>query len=365
MFTINTVTPTNFTNANLSIDSNQNTIQGTITVPAQTTGLVTVVGTLNAIPFYNVLINKVRVLPTGTDKDFDLANNYATVSTPVIAENVDLLLQKQTIGENCIDPVNGNTFEIKVANMGAVAAQYRRTGNNTNNNKNRIIVTKIIPAGFTYNDSATPDGFVTDVNTTTGTAKWTKITQSNTPTSGATTITYIARGDSNADKTLSGGGSALPYPIRYTIKPPSGTTSFTDTSVVTYRSANGNTVYNGSNLESTYAPPNTANNTNSQLLKSVPSAPTVSSSTVYYCLGQSQPLSATADAGNTLIWYLNPGGVPSAIPFTPPTANRGTFKYYVAQSNGSCESELTEITVIVRNCKMITNPILINKPKPI
>jgi len=364
MFTINSITPSNnFTNTNLSIVTNQNKIQGTVTIAPKTTGLITVVGTLNAIPSYNLLVNKVNVLPAGQDKDFDLANNYANVTTSVIAENVDLLLQKQTIGANCIDPTNGNTYELKVANMGAVAAQYRRTGSSNDNNKNRIVVTKVIPAGFTYSDSATPGGFTTDLNSTSNTARWTKVTQANTPSTGFTTYIYIARGDTDADKTLIGGGTALPYPIRYTITPPSGTTSYTDTSTVDYRSANGNTTYNGPGLESSYSPPNTANNSISEIIKAVPAPPTIASSTVYYCLGQVEPLSATADAGNTLVWYLNQGGVPSSIPFTPPTATRGTYKYYVSQSNGSCESSLREITVIVRNCKMLTNPILINKSR--
>lgn len=364
MFTINSVTPSSsFTSTSLNIVAGQNKIQGTVTIPAKTTGLITVVGTLNAIPSYNLLNNKVGVLPAGQDKDFDLANNYANVITPVIAENVDLILQKQTIGAACIDATNGNRYELKVANMGAVAAQYRRTGNNNSNNKNRIVVTKVIPANYTYDDSATPDGFETNLSTTTGSAKWSKVIQSNTPTTGVTTITYIARGASDADITLAGGGTAIPYPLRYNIKPPAGTTSYTDTSTVEYRAANGNTAYNGANIESTYSPSNTANNTNSQVVKAVPTAPTVSSGTVYYCLGQVEPLTATATAGNTLVWYLNEGGVPSNIPFTPPTNTRGTYKYYVSQSNGVCEGPLTEITVIVRNCKVVTNPILINKSK--
>lgn len=60
------------------------------------------------------------------------------------------------------------------------------------------------------------------------------------------------------------------------------------------------------------------------------------------------PLEATADAGHTLFWYLNPGGASSTTPFTPSTSTAGTTTYYVSQKGpGGCESELAAIEVVV------------------
>ena len=344
MFTIGTISSSGFDSININQVSGENKIEGDLTIPPNTTGYVTVTGTLNEIPTSNVLRNKVTVLSTGDD-DFDLGNNTSIVNTPVIAENVDLVLEKTTIGDECLDPVSGNTYELRVINKGAENATYRRTGNSNSNNERRIVIIKDIPSDYTYNDSA-PGGFSTTLTDASGTQRWTKVTLNNTPSSGFTRYVYIARGASNSDQTLAGGGTAMPYPLRYTITPPSDINSYTDQSIVEYRAANGNTAYNGANIESSFNPPNTANNTISQDVIVTPSPPTVDDK-VYYCQGDdAQPLEATASSGNTLVWYLNPGGTPVTRP-EPFTDSPGTTTYYVSQTNGNCESELAEIDVIV------------------
>lgn len=348
MFSIDNISSSGFDAINIAQVPGENKIEGDLTIPPNSIGYVYVTGTLDAIPTSNILRNKVTVLSTN-GVDFDLGNNTAIINTPVIAEDVDLTLQKTTIGDACLDEVNGNTYELEVANMGAVSATYRRTGSNSSNNKNRIVVIKDIPSGYTYDDSDTPGGFYTDLNTTSNGSParhWTKVVQSNTPSSGSTRYIYIARGASNSDQTLDGFGTTMPYPIRYTITPPSGTTSYTDQTKVEYRAANGNTAYNGANIESSYSPPNTANNTNTEEINTISSPPTVND-TVYYCQGDdATPLEATASSGNTLNWYLNRGGIAVTAP-TPFTDTPGTTTYYVSQTNGSCESGLAEVDVVI------------------
>ncbi len=80
-----------------------------------------------------------------------------------------------------------------------------------------------------------------------------------------------------------------------------------------------------------------------------PSAPLVSSP-VTYCLNETPiALTATGDAGNTLIWYNNSsltGG--SATAPTPVTAVQGTKSYYVTQTNNAnCRSDASQIDVTV------------------
>ncbi|RAV27758.1 Ig-like domain-containing protein [Sinomicrobium soli] len=350
MFHIDNISHSGFDAISIAQIPGENKIEGNLTIPANTIGYITVTGTLNGIPLSNLLSNRVTVLSVDND-DFDLGNNTFTVNTPVIAENVDLMLQKNTVGSDCLDETNGNTYELQVTNMGTLDATYRRTGSSSDNNRNRIVVIKDIPPGFDYDDSATPGGFYTNLNTTTNGSparRWSKVILNNTPSSGYTRHIYIARGASNADLTLAGMGTTMPYPIRYTITPPSGTTSYVDEATVEYRGANGNTAYDGGNIESSYSPPNTANNTHTETIATISTPPEVGSATIYYCQGDiAAALTAEADTGNTLNWYLNEGGVPATTAPTPFTDVLGTTTYYVSQTNGSCESELAEIEVVV------------------
>jgi gliding motility-associated-like protein len=79
------------------------------------------------------------------------------------------------------------------------------------------------------------------------------------------------------------------------------------------------------------------------------SPPTVTTP-VYLCQNSpGVPLTATASAGSTLIWYgINPvGGIGSPTAPTPSTLTPGATTYYVSQTNGICESSRSAIVVNV------------------
>lgn len=82
-----------------------------------------------------------------------------------------------------------------------------------------------------------------------------------------------------------------------------------------------------------------------------PAKPTVTAATISICKAQSaSPLSATTTVANaSLVWYGADaaGGIGTSAPTQPSTEKVGTFKYYVAQKSGDCESERAEITVNV------------------
>ncbi|MEI8059250.1 MAG: T9SS type A sorting domain-containing protein, partial [Ferruginibacter sp.] len=80
-----------------------------------------------------------------------------------------------------------------------------------------------------------------------------------------------------------------------------------------------------------------------------PIAPTVVG-TVSYCQNTTAvPLSATALAGNTLLWYtVASGGIASFTVPTPSTSVTGTFNYYVSQMNAvGAEGPRSQIVVTV------------------
>jgi hypothetical protein len=94
-----------------------------------------------------------------------------------------------------------------------------------------------------------------------------------------------------------------------------------------------------------------------------PDAPSVTTP-VAYCQGDvPSALSATADAGNSLLWYTVPtGGTGTTTAITPSTASAGSTPYYVAQVSGtnSCESLRATITVnvtAVPNAPGVTSPV--------
>ena len=80
-----------------------------------------------------------------------------------------------------------------------------------------------------------------------------------------------------------------------------------------------------------------------------PAAPTVVSP-VAYCQGATAvPVSATASAGNTLVWYNSPTSTtPIVGPPTPGTTFASITDYYVSQkTSGGCESPRVNIHVVV------------------
>lgn len=77
--------------------------------------------------------------------------------------------------------------------------------------------------------------------------------------------------------------------------------------------------------------------------------PTVNSP-VYYCQNSSAvPLTASASAGSTLIWYgtSSSGGTGSSTAPIPSTTTVGTTSYYVSQTNGVTQSTRNSIVVNV------------------
>ncbi|WP_417351684.1 hypothetical protein [Flavobacterium alkalisoli] len=339
-FNITSITSSGFSSITLptaaSLTTNQ--ITGTFNLAANTTGKIFVTGTLTSIPAGNVLNNTATITPPF---DEDLSNNISTVSTPVYAEGVDLVLARTTVNDLCINPSSpsGKTFELRVANIGQSPATYRRRGSTGE----RIVVTKVVQNTYGYNDSATD--FTTDNNNTT--ARWHKRTQADTPTAGYTTYTYLARYPTDNSDQILGPGSIYQtdYPIIYTITPPVGTTSFTDSAQVEYRAEVNNNSYGGSELQTTV---NQANDVNSVTLNAAPTTPTVTSP-VYYCQGETATaLSAsTTNASYQLQWYVVNGGFASDYPFVPSTTTPGTTTYYVSQKNATCESNKVPIQVIV------------------
>jgi gliding motility-associated-like protein len=84
------------------------------------------------------------------------------------------------------------------------------------------------------------------------------------------------------------------------------------------------------------------------VVTAVPNEPTVPGPNVIYCQNDvATPLTATADPGNTLVWYTSVGGPGSATAPTPSTATAGNTSYLVSQTNGICESAQENITVMV------------------
>ena len=120
----------------------------------------------------------------------------------------------------------------------------------------------------------------------------------------------------------------------------------------------------------------TSVNLNTRLTVSVnarPGKPATPASSLTLCQSQSvTPLTATTTvAGASLVWYGNSatGGTGTSTPVQPATDKVGTFKYYVAQKLGDCESERTEITVDVKPAPAIPEvqsvAVCQNSPAPI
>lgn len=66
----------------------------------------------------------------------------------------------------------------------------------------------------------------------------------------------------------------------------------------------------------------------------------------YYC--ENSPADQLTAAGDTLTWYyMEQGGVPSAIAPTPNTTKSDSFQYYVTQTIDGCESDRAKIDVVI------------------
>lgn len=303
MFEITSITTENFINEDLPTPSQNDPLtsgsfEGTLHLAPNKTGKIKVQGRLTAMPEGNDLVNTTSAFPT-TITDEDLLNNTASVRTPVVSESSDLVITSQ-VNQSCLNATDGNEFELIVSNIGVLDLDY---GNQSASNK--LTVTTELPSGMIL-DNFNGDG-------------WTSSTTGSTYT-----FTRVNDGTLNS-------GQSLPA-ISYTLNS-AGIEEYTNTVIV----------------ESTGEPvENHHNNESSSTVNATPGAPTANE-TIYYCLdATAPPLEATADADHTLLWYLNPGGAVSTTPFTPSTSSEGSTTYYVSQrAEGGCESDLTEITVVI------------------
>lgn len=305
MFDITSISHSGFgPGTSLPTTASSNEFSGSLNMAANSTAQITVTGTLNDIPNGNQLINTSTALPTDIT-DEDLQNNTSEVKTPVIAEGVDLVVDK-IADQSCLDQTNGNDFTVRVYNTGANDLIYSAT--------HEVVVTETLPSGTSISNLDH--------------SGWSHSSNGNEHT-----FTL------NGSGTLAS-GLALP-PISYTLTATSGS-GYTNQVAVELVSDSG------TSEENTEPSENQNNNTDSVAIVAQPGLPTTSENPIYYCQNETaSPLEATSDAGNELIWYLNEGGVPSSSAFTPDTSTPGSISYYVSQTNGSCESELEEIEVIV------------------
>ena len=346
MFTITNIAHTGFlTGTNLPTTSATNQFTGTLNMAANSTARIIISGELaaNQIPAGNIITNRTEVSPTDIT-DEDPGNNIAEVTVPVLAENVDLVPIEES-NNFCVS--GANQFKLRVANIGTTPATYRRIGTTGP----RIVVTKVVPSTYTYDDSATPGGF--DNTATSATARWSRFVTVDSPVVGQTTYSYVARFPiADSDQTLAGLGTVYEpdYPITYSITPAVGTVFYVNSATVSYTDicvVDPNNCYTGANLEPLVPTNNTANNTISETINTPPLAPSATT-TLQYC--QDAPaveLTATADPGNTLLWYTTLNGSSSTVAPIPLTDQPGTFTYYVSQENGLCEGPKTTITVTI------------------
>ncbi|WP_173003051.1 gliding motility-associated C-terminal domain-containing protein [Chitinophaga sp. SYP-B3965] len=303
-FTITNVTNSGFSaGTTITQSPTSNKVTGSLNMAGSSSGRITITGTLAAVPIGNVLNNTANIIPTDIS-DPDIDNNTAVVSTPVLAENVDIIVQKST-NTPCLS-ASGNTFTTTVHNMGTVA---------TTAAGNKIVLIDSFPATYTFAANSNPG--------------WTVV---GPVTSGANKIvTY-----SNISTLASGAATSA---ITYTLTAPGGVTGYTDKVTAYYM--------NSSNVDIELVP-NRGNNSASNLMQVVSANPTVTTPITYCLNGTAVPLTATATGGNTLLWYRSQGGVSSVNAPTPLTTPAGTTAYYVTQTNGTCESGYSQINVAVQ-----------------
>ncbi|WP_316745705.1 gliding motility-associated C-terminal domain-containing protein [Pedobacter gandavensis] len=300
-FTINSISFSNNGNAGNTapgysngtvVAGGTNPFNATLNMAANTTSTFTIKGTINNAYSNSILKNSVGIDPSQTGiTDTDLTNNYYTVSTNVLKQNVDVAISG-TVDNSCFVP-GGNTFTYSVTNQGATPTVTP------------VSVTYTPPsAAFTV--VGTPSGSGWSVSLSNGVYRFTR-----------TLLDALAS------------GFAYP-PISIKVLGPSTGGPWTNQAVVTY--------LNDSDI---------SNNTASVLTYAIPAAPSLESTTVNYCIGATaSPLTAT---GTNLKWYTVPvGGMGSTTAPTPSTTTVGTTSYYVTSSNGTCEGPMTTINVVVQ-----------------
>ncbi|WP_164109871.1 MULTISPECIES: hypothetical protein [Sphingobacterium] len=356
----NLVTPEMFTITSIShpgikpSPDNPNELIGSLNIAAKSVERITVKGKLLKVPVGNILVNTATALPTDI-RDDDLENNTSTVSTPVIAEGVDLIVSNK-VTEACLSPA-GNTFTVTIANMGSSGINYggafvpRSNDNNPRSyTTNRLELSEIVPPGATIMSSTVPDG-------------WELVdTKTNTPKVGYTTYIYQTKfthptsGSTTPSSNTLASGSTLPA-FTFKLK---GNTSYTNEVQVRLVQENGTLTYNrqdrtwtikkNNNETSTLEPEeNRGNNSASASVLITPPVPTLTQNTFYYCQGEeAMPLQILPTNPNyKVVWYSSVGGVPLNNVPTPITTRVGTTSYFVSQTNSSCESAAVEIQIVV------------------
>ncbi|WP_270088642.1 Ig-like domain-containing protein [Sphingobacterium sp. SYP-B4668] len=323
-FQINQVTTSGFSNNPTLSHNGYNTLNGNLALQANSTGRITVRGTLLKVTNGNYLKNTATVANNDiTDEDLD--NNTSVVTLPVFNEGIDVTIEGTT-NTNCIDLTNGNVYTIQAKNVGSdpftltAASPFPTT---------RLHVQVPIPANGTF-------------------AAISNIGWELAADSVKNGIRYKNYFSTNAT-TLQAGAYYGSNPITYAIKLPSNYSSPTYTNspkvaLLTRQNAGSTSTVKESN-NSTAA----SNNIIHIVTTITPDAPELAEQNFIYCHNSvATPLSATTSNGNTLQWYQDINSVPSNTAITPSTDVIGTRTYYVSQSNSNgCESPKVPIKVTV------------------
>ncbi|WP_164126842.1 hypothetical protein [Sphingobacterium luzhongxinii] len=350
----NLVTPEMFTITSIShpgikpSPDNPNELIGSLNIAAKSVERITVKGKLLKVPVGNILVNTATALPTDI-RDDDLENNTSTVSTPVIAEGVDLIVSNK-VTEACLDP-NGNIFNVTVANMGSGEVQYGgmtvlRNRNTRTYTSNKLELRYTVPAGVTFSEVSLPQGWDPRPN--------------ESDNGGATIYVYrtsfdkINGGTIPDSKVLSSGVTLPPFTFRL-----KGETSFNSVVEIKYIKETGSITHDGewkatvtgsTDKDPSLEPEeNRNNNSASASVLITPPVPTLTQNTFYYCQGEeAMPLQILPTNPNyKVVWYSSVGGVPLNNVPTPITTRVGTTSYFVSQTNNSCESAAVEIQIVV------------------
>lgn len=341
-----------------------NEIVGSLNMYANSVGRITVTGNLNSVPAASLLTNVVTIMPTDI-QDQDLENNTSIVSIPVNSEDIDLSVL-QNVDKSCLDATNGNIVSISPFNNGSTITyggiNTTATVNSTTKkySRNRLEVAFQFPTGSKATLDKLPSG-------------WEELAKGSDPYLKVyRTTSQFPSGDNwgnqkdNVElktgyaaetfkfKVVSSGGGTIKTTVNYIREV--GTITKTENSYV----------YNTADISTTSLDLDESNNTAINTLYTVPNTtPIVPSNMQKYCVGQpANVLTATATNSNyTLNWYSSLNGVKLNNAPTPSTAVIGSYKYYVSQSNGTCEGPVSEITVQIKDCRVLTNPILINQSR--
>lgn len=304
-FTINSITfsdngnagntAAGFPNGVLVTTGLTNPFSTSLTIQPLSSSTFTVVGTVkNDISIEGkTLLNTAYIDASQTGLfDEDLEDNISQAVSTIAISTPDLKIQN-TVDKFCADPTNGNNYTIIVSNNSIVDI-----------NKTTlvpIVVTDTLPAGFTV--------------TKTSGVGWTASHVGNIYK--FTRSAYLAAGSSFE-------------PIVITVKPPTGGLLWENSAYVSTQSSIGETHFE--------------NNKSSITISKVPPTPLLNSPITYYQGDIATPLSTNKN----LIWYTSLDSQGSKTAPTPATDIPGTTTYYVSQSNGSCESSLARIDVIVQ-----------------